>query len=64
MLIVLEEYRNRRAQRLRARVEPLRVAAGGAMVAPVLRARAVAHEYALAAVAFAERVVPAVAELA
>ena len=64
MLIDLEDYRNR--CRLRACVEPLRVAAGGAWAAAVAHApaRMAAPLYALSTAAFADPVMPSVSELA
>ena len=66
MLISLEDYRNRRRQ-LRARVEALRVAAGGgraaAAIAPAtIRTAAPLHAMSLAA--FADPAMPPASDLA
>jgi hypothetical protein len=66
MLIELEEYRNRRRQRA-ALVQPLRVAAGGAIVALPAEAMPVRTTAVLslaAIAAYAEVTMPAAAELA
>ena len=66
MLIDLEEYRNRRRQRA-ARIQPLRVAAGGAIATIPTEAMPVHTNLVvcLAAIAaYAEIALPAAAELA